>query len=460
LGACLADDMGLGKTIQVLSLMLAMKRAGREQGPALLVLPASLLANWKAEMTRFAPGLSARFVHPAEADADELAALARNPAAELAGVDAVLTTYGMLLRRDWLLEVEWGLVVLDEAQAIKNPSTRQSRAVKQLKGHSRIALTGTPVENRLGDLWSMFDFLCPGLLGSARKFKLFVKAMERRETERYAPLRNLVAPYILRRLKTDRNVIDDLPDKTEVSAFCGLTKPQAALYSKSVAQMTTQMEGLDGIQRRGLVLSYIMRFKQICNHPSQLLGDGVYAPADSGKFARLGEICRELASRQEKALVFTQFREITDPLQAFLSGVFGRGGLVLHGGTPVARRKKLVDQFQQEDGPPFFLLSLKAGGTGLNLTAASHVIHFDRWWNPAVENQATDRAFRIGQKQNVLVHKFVCRGTIEEKIDAMIDEKQQLARDVLEGGTQKRLTEMSDEELLNLVTLDVDKAMM
>ncbi len=460
LGACLADDMGLGKTVQVLSLMLALKRAGRKQGPALLVLPASLLANWKAEMTRFAPGLSASFVHPAEADADELAALARDPAAELAGVDAVLTTYGMLLRRKWLLDMEWGLVVLDEAQAIKNPSARQSRAVKQLKSHSRIALTGTPVENRLGDLWSMFDFLCPGLLGSARKFKLFVKAMERRETERYAPLRNLVAPYILRRLKTDRNVIDDLPEKTEVRAFCGLSKPQAALYAKSVDQMAEQMKGLDGVQRRGLVLSYIMRFKQICNHPSPLLGDGAYAPADSGKFARIGEICRELASRQEKALVFTQFREITDPLQAFLSGVFGRQGLILHGGTAVARRKKLVDQFQQEDGPPFFLLSLKAGGTGLNLTAASHVIHFDRWWNPAVENQATDRAFRIGQKRNVLVHKFVCRGTIEEKIDAMIDDKQQLARDVLEGGAQKMLTEMSDEELLDLVTLDVDKAMM
>jgi len=459
LGACLADDMGLGKTIQVLSLMLAMKRTGRGKAPALLVLPASLLANWKAEMTRFAPGLSSRFVHPAEADADELAGLARDPQAGLAGVDAVLTTYGMLLRRKWLLDVEWGLVVLDEAQAIKNPSTRQSRAVKQIKSRSRIALTGTPVENRLGDLWSMFDFLCPGLLGSARKFKSFVKAMESRKTKRYAPLRNLVAPYILRRLKTDRSVIDDLPEKTEVRAFCGLTKPQAKLYEKSVALMAEQMEEVDGIKRRGLVLSYIMRFKQICNHPSQLLGDGAYAPDDSGKFARIGEICRELASRQEKAIVFTQFREITDPLQVFLSGVFGRQGLILHGGTPVARRKKLVDQFQQEDGPPFFVLSLKAGGTGLNLTAASHVIHFDRWWNPAVENQATDRAFRIGQKCNVLVHKFICRGTIEEKIDAMIDEKQQLARDVLEGGAQKMLTEMSDKELLDLVRLDVDKAM-
>ena len=459
LGACLADDMGLGKTIQVLALLVALKRTGRKKAPALLVLPASLLANWKAEMTRFAPGLSARFVHPSEADAGELAAMAQDPAGEFANVDAVLTTYGMLLRRKWLLDMEWGLVVLDEAQAIKNPSTRQSRAVKKIKSLSRIALTGTPVENRLGDLWSMFDFLCPGLLGSARKFKLFVKAMERRQTERYTPLRNLVAPYILRRLKTDRNVIADLPDKTEVSAFCGLTKPQAALYAGSVAQMTEQMKETSGIQRRGLVLSYIMRFKQICNHPSQLLGDGAYDPGDSGKFERIGEICMELASRQEKALVFTQFREITGPLQAFLSGVFGRPGLVLHGGTPVARRKKLVDQFQQEDGPPFFVLSLKAGGTGLNLTAAAHVIHFDRWWNPAVENQATDRAFRIGQKQNVMVHKFVCRGTIEEKINAMIEEKQELARDVLEGGAMKMLTEMSDEELLDLVTLDVDKAM-
>jgi len=445
----------------VLALLLSIRASApaAARRPSLLVLPASLLANWKAEMTRFAPGLSARFVHPSEADAGELAAMAQDPAGEFANVDAVLTTYGMLLRRKWLLDMEWGLVVLDEAQAIKNPSTRQSRAVKKIKSRSRIALTGTPVENRLGDLWSMFDFLCPGLLGSARKFKMFVKAMERRQTERYTPLRNLVAPYILRRLKTDRNVIADLPDKTEVSAFCGLTKPQAALYARSVAQMTEQMKETSGIQRRGLVLSYIMLFKQVCNHPSQLLGDGAYDPGDSGKFERIGEICMELASRQEKALVFTQFREITGPLQAFLSGVFGRPGLVLHGGTPVARRKKLVDQFQQEDGPPFFVLSLKAGGTGLNLTAAAHVIHFDRWWNPAVENQATDRAFRIGQKQNVMVHKFVCRGTIEEKINAMIEEKQELARDVLEGGAMKMLTEMSDEELLDLVTLDVDKAM-
>ena len=457
LGACLADDMGLGKTIQVLSLLLALK--GPQGKPSLLVLPASLLANWKSEMAKFAPSLSARFVHPSETAREDLAALADDPSKTLRGVDAVLTTYGMLLRQEWLLEVDWRLVVLDEAQAIKNPSSRQTRRVKRLKSDARIALTGTPIENRLSDLWSLFDFLCPGLLGSAAKFKAFAKALDERETNRYAPLRNLVSPYILRRLKTDKNVIADLPDKTEVSAFCGLTRRQAALYEKFVKEMALDMKGLGGMKRRGLVLSYILRFKQICNHPSQLLGDGGYAPADSGKFDRLGEICHEVAARQEKALVFTQFREMTEPICGFLSEVFARAGLILHGGTTVRKRKGIVDAFQREDGPPFFVLSLKAGGTGLNLTAASHVIHFDRWWNPAVENQATDRAFRIGQRRNVLVHKFVCRGTIEEKIDALIADKMQLAEDILAGGAEKMLTEMSDAELLNLVALDVDKAL-
>ena len=245
-------------------------------------------------------------------------------------------------------------------------------------------------------------------------------------------------PYILRRLKTDRRIIDDLPEKIEVRAFCGLSKRQAALYAKLVEELAESLgERRRACKRRGLVLAYLMRFKQLCNHPSQLLGDGRFAPEDSGKFARLAEICEEIASRQEKALVFTQFREMTEPLAGFLARVFGRPGLVLHGGTAVERRKALVDQFQRDDGPPFFVLSLKAGGTGLNLTAASHVIHFDRWWNPAVENQATDRAFRIGQQRNVLVHKFVCRGTIEERIDALIDEKRQLAADLLEGGAEK-----------------------
>ncbi len=267
-------------------------------------------------------------------------------------------------------------------------------------------------------------------------------------------------PYILRRLKTDRRIIDDLPDKVEVRAFCGLSKRQVALYAKLVQELTESLKQAEGIQRRGAVLAYLMRFKQLCNHPSQLLGDGRFVPDESGKFTRLGEICEEIASRQEKALVFTQFREMTDPLASFLAGLFGRPGIVLHGETAVKKRQTLVDQFQQDDGPPFFVLSLKAGGTGLNLTAASHVIHFDRWWNPAVENQATDRAFRIGQKRNVLVHKFVCRGTIEERIDGLIEEKRQLAADLLEGGTERLLTEMTDAELIRFVTLDIERTTM
>jgi len=459
LGACLADDMGLGKTIQVLSLLLALKERRESTGkPSLLVLPASLLANWKAEMKRFAPTLEACFVHPSETDKASLAATGRKPGEALAKTDVVLTTYGMLLKQEWLLDVEWQLVILDEAQAIKNPSARQTRAVKQLKADARIALTGTPVENRLSDLWSLFDFLCPGLLGSAARFKKFVKGLEAREHDRYVPLRNLVRPYILRRLKADKNIIADLPDKTEMKAFCGLAKKQAAMYAKSVEELALAIKGRDGMKRRGLVLAYLMRLKQICNHPSQFLGDGGYEPADSGKFDRLRAICEEIASRQEKVLVFTQFREMTEPVAAFLGDVFGRDGLVLHGGTAVGKRKRLIDTFQREDGPPFFVLSLKAGGTGLNLTAASHVVHFDRWWNPAVENQATDRAFRIGQHRNVVVHKFICRGTVEEKIDALIEEKANLADDILKAGAESMLTEMSNDELLKVVALDIDRA--
>ncbi len=458
LGACLADDMGLGKTIQVLALLLWMKQQNKRSAPSLLVLPASLLANWKAEIARFTPSLSTLFVHSSEADPERLAAWAASPEKALLNIDIVLTTYAMLQRHSWLSDVQWQLVVLDEAQAIKNPGARQTRTVKSLQAQSRIALTGTPVENRLGDLWSLFDFLCPGLLGSVTQFKRFVKSLDQREHERFAPLRNLVRPYILRRLKTDRSIISDLPEKTEVKAWCGLTKRQAALYQKSVDELEQAMQGLEGIKRRGIVLAFLMRFKQICNHPSQFVGDGEYQPSDSGKFARLTEICEEIASRQERALVFTQFREMTEPLQATLANIFERPGLVLHGGTPVGKRRKIVEQFQQEGGPPFFVLSLKAGGTGLNLTAASHVIHFDRWWNPAVENQATDRAFRIGQHRNVLVHKFVCRGTIEERIDRLIEEKKSLADDLLAAGAEQLLTEMTDEQLIDLVSLDINKA--
>jgi non-specific serine/threonine protein kinase len=456
LGACLADDMGLGKTMQVISLLLVMKKSGSDK-PSLLVLPASLLANWKAELERFSPSLRCLFLHSSQLNKRAMDDMA-NESTALNNIDVVLTTYGTLMRQDWLQQQEWRLLVLDEAQAIKNPSARQTKAVKKLKAKSRIALTGTPVENRVSDLWSLFDFLNPGLLGSARRFKGFVKSLSERESDQYAPLRNLVSPYILRRLKTDRSIISDLPEKTEVSAYCGLSKAQAAQYQQAVKQLTKAIANTDGIKRRGLVLSYLLRFKQICNHPSQLLGDDEYDPKKSGKFQRLAQLCEEIASRQEKLLVFTQFREMTSPLANFLAQQFGQPGLVLHGGTPIKQRQKRVEQFQDEEGPPFFILSLKAGGTGLNLTEASHVIHFDRWWNPAVENQATDRAFRIGQKKNVLVHKFICQGTVEEKIDALINEKTALANDLLEGGADTLLTEMDDKALLNLVSLDIEKA--
>ncbi len=328
------------------------------------------------------------------------------------------------------------------------------------RAKARIALTGTPVENRLSDLWSLFDFLCPGLLGSASRFKEFAKELEKREGERYAPLRRLVQPYILRRLKTDRSVIADLPEKTVVPAYCGLTRAQAVLYKSVVEELAEDLQRQEGMKRRGLILATLLKLKQVCNHPSQLRGDGGWAPEESGKFARLREIAEEIASRQDRVLVFTQFRETTEPLASFLAGLFGRAGLVLHGGTPVRERQELVKAFQSDDGPPFFVLSLKAGGVGLNLTSASHVIHFDRWWNPAVENQATDRAFRIGQKRNVLVHTFVCRGTVEERIDELIMQKTALARDLIEGGAESTLTEMADEELLKTVALDIERARM
>jgi non-specific serine/threonine protein kinase len=416
-------------------------------------VPASLIANWRAEIDRFAPGVRTFIAHPSVIPAKDL-----TDAGSLDGIDLVITSYGSVARLPWIAETAWSMVVLDEAQAIKNPGAQQTRAVKALKSRVRLALTGTPVENRLGDLWSLFDFINPGLLGSAKAFGRFTKRLADGDHPDYTPLRDLVRPYILRRLKTDRRIIADLPDKTEVKAFCALTPAQAALYQQSVEALQDQLETLEGMQRRGVVLAFLMRFKQICNHPSQWLGDGIYGPAESGKFARLRELCEEIAARQEKVLIFTQFQEMTGPLSTYLEQVFGRPGLVLHGGTEVKRRKALVDAFQHDGGPPFFVLSLKAGGTGLTLTAASHVIHFDRWWNPAVENQATDRAFRIGQKRNVLVHKFVCRGTVEEKIDALIESKLGLSNALLEGGGEVNLTELSNEALLKLVSLDLASA--
>jgi len=456
LGACLADDMGLGKTMQVLALLLVLQhQRARERPASLLVAPASLLANWASEVERFAPGLRVLVAHPSAMSASELKAI---DAARLANIDLVVTSYGSLARLPSLLAIAWRLAVLDEAQAIKNAGAKQARAAKQIDAQARIALTGTPVENRLGDLWSIFDFINPGLLGSGRDFTRFTKQLATQPHNPYAPLRELVRPYILRRLKTDRTVIADLPDKTEVKAFCSLTRTQAALYQEAVTELQQEITRVDGMKRRGIVLAYLMRFKQICNHPSQWLGDGRWAEADSGKLARLREIAEVIAAKQEKVLVFTQFRETTAPLAAFLGSVFGRAGLVLHGATDVKKRQQLVRQFHDDEAVPFFVISLKAGGFGLNLTAASHVIHFDRWWNPAVENQATDRAFRIGQTKNVLVHKFLCRGTVEERIDQLIESKRRLSQDLLEGGADLLLTEMRDDELLKLVALDLHAA--
>jgi len=457
LGACLADDMGLGKTIQILSLLLVLRNQNRDQRqPSLLVAPASLLANWAWELERFAPSLNALIAHPSALPAADLMTLAPG---RLQDVDLVITSYGSLLRIPWIADASWRLVVIDEAQAIKNPDAKQTRIAKKLKAQAKFALTGTPVENRIGDLWSIFDFTNPGLLGTSEQFSNFVKRLEGRTHNPYAPLRELVRPYILRRLKTDKTVIVDLPDKTEVKAFCQLSRKQAALYKQAVEELAEALDGADGIRRKGLVLSFLMRFKQICNHPSQWLGDGAWSEGDSGKWARLRDIVEVIAAKQEKVLVFTQFREMTAPLAAFLGSIFGRAGLVLHGQTEVKKRRDLVRRFQEEEAVPFFVLSLKAGGAGLNLTAASHVVHFDRWWNPAVENQATDRAFRIGQNKNVLVHKFVCRGTVEEKIDQMIESKRQLSKDLIEGGAELLLTELQDEDLLKLVALDLNAAL-
>jgi SNF2 domain-containing protein/SNF2 helicase protein/helicase-like protein len=456
LGACLADDMGLGKTMQVIALMLVLRNTGYLRGPSLVVAPASLLANWTAELQRFAPTVKAMIAHPSAMSGSALRLLDLEP---LKNVDLVITSYGTLVRVPELTRIPWDLAILDEAQAIKNPGAKQSQAVKQLQTRQRIVLTGTPVENRLGDLWSIFDFINPGLLGSAKEFAAFAKELAKRTHNPYGPLRELVRPYILRRLKTDKSVISDLPEKTEVKAYCQLTRKQAALYQEGVKELARQLETREeGIDRRGMILSFLVRFKQICNHPSQWLGDDEWAERESGKLARLREIVEVIAARQEKVLLFTQFREVTSHVAVFLEMVFGRPGLVLHGETEVKKRQLLVKQFQEDERIPFFVLSLKAGGTGLNLTAASHVVHFDRWWNPAVEDQATDRAFRIGQTKNVLVHKFICRGTLEEKIDELIESKQKMSKDILEGSADLLITEMSNEELLKLVALDIHAA--
>ncbi|GBE40318.1 ATP-dependent helicase HepA [bacterium BMS3Bbin09] len=457
-GACLADDMGLGKTIQVLAFLSTLKK---KEGLSanLLIVPASLISNWTSEIEKFFPGLIVHVAHPGFASSIGkkkagfiIKETVHKNKDELNTFDLVITSYALAQRYEWLGDYHWNYVILDEAQAIKNPGTKQTRAVKKLKSCNRIIMTGTPVENRISDLWSLFDFLNPGLLGNMKEFSAFSKKLSSRP-EGYSRLRKIVSPYILRRLKTDKSVISDLPDKVEMKSFADLSRKQIVLYRKSVEELEKSIETSEGIQRKGLVLSSLMKFKQLCNHPDQFTGTGEYKESESGKFQRLRQICETIYEKRERVLVFTQFKEVTEPIRAFLETIFNHKGLVLHGSVPVGKRKKIVETFQDEIYCPFMVLSLKAGGVGLNLTKANHVVHFDRWWNPAVENQATDRAFRIGQHKNVIVHKFVTRGTIEEKIDMMLEAKKELADQVVSNSGETLITEMDNTRLMNLFRL-------
>ena len=452
-GACLADDMGLGKTIQVLAFLNVIKSGFKDSASngqaSLLVIPASLISNWVNEIRRFSPKIKYFIAHPAANSGTKDEVGDKKP---LNAFDLVITTYAMVQRYKWLQSHSWNYIILDEAQAIKNPTTKQAQAAKNLPCRNRIIMTGTPIENQLSDLWSLFDFLNPGLLGNAREFKRFSKELSN-DPSGYARLRRLIRPYILRRLKTDKSVISDLPDKIEMKTYAVLSHKQILLYKNLTDEIKETIAQADGIQRKGMILASLMKFKQLCNHPDQYLGTGGYDEKESGKFARLREICETIHEKREKVLVFTQFKEITPHLSDFLEGIFRHKGLILHGSIPVGKRKKIIEQFQSPAYVPFMVLSLKAGGVGLNLTEANHVIHFDRWWNPAVENQATDRAFRIGQKKNVVVHKFLTKGTVEERIDMMLEKKTRLSRDVIAAAGESWITEMNDEELLDLFKL-------
>ena len=455
IGACLADDMGLGKTIQFITLLLYRKEQGLQKGPVFLVCPTSVVGNWQRELERFAPSVSVLFHHGGQR-------LSGESFIEAAGeADVVVSTYA-LAHRDQkdLLAVKWDGVVLDEAQNIKNAAAKQAQSVRRLRSRFRIALTGTPVENRLSELWSIMDFLNPSFLGSYNDFRSrFAVPVERyNDEERLALLQKMVGPFILRRLKTDPLIINDLPEKQELKVYCHLTPEQATLYQAVVQDMLERIEVAEGIERRGLVLAALTKLKQVCNHPSLFTGDAAEPEGRSGKLARLTEILEEVTATGDRALIFSQFAVMGDLLKKYLQKAFGQEVLFLHGGVPARQRDVLVERFQEEKGgPQLFVLSLKAGGLGLNLTRASHVVHFDRWWNPAVENQATDRAFRIGQKKNVLVHKFICSGTLEERIDEMIEKKRALAESVVSAG-ESWLTELNTGQLRELFALGAGAA--
>jgi superfamily II DNA or RNA helicase len=450
LGACLADDMGLGKTMQLLAFLLRRKDEARRDGrPALLIAPTSVVGNWEREVERFAPSLDV-VRHYGASRAESASDIPKKPGT------LVVTTYGLLRRDAELLSgIDWSVAALDEAQNIKNASSATARAARALRASHRFALTGTPVENRLAELWSILEFANPGLLGPLEAFRRDVAL----PIERYgnddaaARLRRIVGPFILRRLKSDPTIIQDLPPKNEMKVVCTLTLEQATLYKAVVDEELRRIESSDGIERRGRVLALLMFTKQICNHPAQYLGESGPLPKRSGKLARTTEMLEEAVAAGDKALVFTQFREMGDKLVEHFRANLGCEVVFLHGGTPKKARDEMVRRFQEEPhGPRIFVLSVKAGGTGLNLTAANHVFHFDRWWNPAVEDQATDRAYRIGQKRAVQVHKLVCAGTVEEKIDRLLEQKRDLASKVVGAGEQW-ITELDGRELRDLFSL-------
>ncbi|HUW65206.1 MAG TPA: DEAD/DEAH box helicase [Spirochaetia bacterium] len=449
LGACLADDMGLGKTVQALALLLHRVERECKGGPVLLVCPTSVVGNWEREAARFAPGLSVLVHHgPGRSAEDEFAALT-------ADRHLVITSYAIVHRDiDKMLAVDWAGIILDEAQNIKNPGAARTRSIKRLAAGFRLALTGTPVENRLSELWSILDFANPGLLGSANEFReKFALPIERYGDQHKAQkLKEIVQPFILRRLKTDPHIIADLPEKQESKVYCSLTREQVTLYAAVVQDMMDRIAEAEGIERRGLVLAAMTKLKQVCNHPAQFQRDGNYAAGRSGKLARLTEMTEELLASGQAALIFTQFAQMGEILRRHLQSHFGQEIPFLHGALPQRARDRLVDRFQAQGGPPVLILSLRAGGVGLNLTRANHVFHFDRWWNPAVEDQATDRAYRIGQKQNVFVYKFICSGTLEERIDELMEEKRQLTNSVI-GAGEDWLTGLSTTELRKLFAL-------
>ncbi|MEH2331140.1 DEAD/DEAH box helicase [Nostoc sp.] len=451
LGACLADDMGLGKTIQLIAFLLHLKEQDVLENPTLLVCPTSVLGNWEREVNKFAPSLKILQYHGDKRPKGKafLEAVKKH--------DLIVTSYS-LLHRDIksLQSVSWQIIVLDEAQNVKNPEAKQSKAVRQLEATFRIALTGTPVENRLQELWSILDFLNPGYLGNKQFFqRRFAMPIEKYgDTASLTQLRSLVQPFILRRLKSDRDIIQDLPDKQEMTVFCGLTGEQAALYQQVVEQSLVEIESAEGLQRRGMILALLIKLKQICNHPAQYLKQATLEQHNSAKLLRLEEMLEEVLAEGDHALIFTQFAEWGKLLKPYLEKQLGREIFFLYGSTSKKQREEMIDRFQHDpQGPPIMILSLKAGGVGLNLTRANHVFHFDRWWNPAVENQATDRVFRIGQTRNVQVHKFVCTGTLEEKIHDMIESKKQLAEQVV-GAGEEWLTEMDTDQLRNLLLLN------